>query len=182
MALESNTRLRHSGITGTNVVGQVLQSDGNYGAIWGTNVTGGSTGLQENDDISNILFVHYSGFDTDVSIGNPQKIAEAFTHLDSSVDVDTGVTLSIDSESVFSATNKDDFDVDFFASQASATNIQRYDGFENNVSTTFAADLSLTGKQKVGYGVLPSRFSEDVPYDIEDSITVTIDESAVMVL
>lgn len=182
MALESNTRLGNAGITGTNVVGQVLQSDGNYGVIWGTATAGGSTGLQENDDVSNLLFVHYAGFDADVSIGSPQKIAESFTHFDSSIDVESGVTLSIDSGSVFSATNKTDFDIDFFASQASATNIQRYDGFENNVSTSFAADLSLTGKQKVGYGVLPSRFSEDVPYDIEDSVTVSIDESAVMVL
>ncbi len=42
--------------------------------------------------------------------------------------------------------------------------------------------MSLTGKKKVGYIIVPSYAQEDVPVDIDDTFTMTVDDGAVLII
>ena len=54
--------------------------------------------------------------------------------------------------------------------------------FADNVRTTFIQDAELSGDKKVGYIVLPAAYEEDVPIDIEDTVTVSIGDQAVLIV
>ena len=113
---------------------------------------GGGGGLNTTQDtIDKLLFIHHGGFTADTTIGSPQKFSEIFTHTDATVDIDNGVTVSIDSDSSLLITDKTDFDMNFMAQGASGTNLQRATKFDDNVRTSVTENISLTGIKTVSY-------------------------------
>ena len=44
------------------------------------------------DHIDKTIFFYYGGFSVDTTLSSPQKLAELYTHVDATVDVDDGVT------------------------------------------------------------------------------------------
>ena len=145
-------------------------------------VSAGGGGLGTTDSIDKLLFIHHGGFTADTTIGSPQKFSEIFSHVDATVDIDNGVTVSIDDESMLLITDKIDFDMNFMAQGASGTNLQRATKFDDNVRTSVTENISLTGIKKVGYSQIPTAAQADVPFDIDNSVTVTVDDGAVLVI
>ena len=145
-------------------------------------VSAGGGGLGSTDSIDKLLFIHHGGFTADTTIGSPQKFSEIFSHVDATVDIDNGVTVSIDDDSMLLITDKNDFDMNFMAQGASGTNLQRATKFDDNVRTTVTENISLTGIKKVGYSQIPTAVQVDVPFDIDNSVTVTVDDGAVLVI
>jgi len=142
----------------------------------------GGGGLSSSDSLSKLLFIHYGGFTADTTIGSPRKFVEIFSHPDATIDIDNGVTVSIDDDCMLLTTDKTDFDMTFMAQGASGTNLQRASSFDDNVRTSVTADLSLTGTAKVGYSQIPTAAAADVPFDIDNSVTITVDDGAVLVI
>ena len=146
-------------------------------------VSAGGGGLNTTQDtIDKLLFIHYGGFTANTTIGSPQKFSEIFSHVDATVDVDNGVTVSIDDGSVLLITDKNDFDMNFMAQGASGTNLQRATRFDDDIRTSVTSDIILTGIKKVGYSQIPTAAKADVPFDIDNSVTVTVDDGAVLVI
>ena len=145
-------------------------------------VSAGGGGLGSTDSIDKLLFIHHGGFTANTTIGSPQKFSEIFSHADATVDIDNGVTVSIDDESMLLITDKSDFDMNFMAQGASGTNLQRVTKFDDNVRTSVTENISLTGIKKVGYAQIPHTVQADVPFDIDNSVTVTVDDGAVLVI
>ena len=145
-------------------------------------VSAGGGGLGSTDSIDKLLFIHHGGFAANTTIGSPQKFSEIFTHADATVDIDNGVTVNIDADSSLLITDKTDFDMNFMAQGASGTNLQRATKFDDNVRTSVTENISLTGIKKVGYAQIPHTVQADVPFDIDNSITVTVDDGAVLVI
>ena len=145
-------------------------------------VSTGGGGLNSTDTVEKLLFVHHGGFTANTTIGSPQKFSEIFSHVDATVDIDNGVTVSIDADSSLLITDKTDFDMNFMAQGASGTNLQRATKFDDNVRTSVTSDISLTGIKKVGYAQIPHTVQADVPFDIDNSVTVTVDDGAVLVI
>ena len=146
-------------------------------------VSAGGGGLNTTQDtIDKLLFIHHGGFTADTTIGSPQKFSEIFSHADSTIDIDNGITVTIDNDCALVATPKTDFDMNFMAQGASGTNLQRATKFDDNVRTSVTADISLTGVKKVGYAQIPHTVQADVPFNIDNSVTVTVDDGAVLVI
>ena len=145
-------------------------------------VSAGGGGLGSTDHIDKLLFIHHGGFTANTTIGSPQKFSEIFSHADATVDIDNGVTVSIDADSSLLITDKTDFDMNFMAQGASGTNLQRATKFDDNVRTSVTENISLTGIKKVGYAQIPTDAQIDVPFDIDNSVTVTVDDGAVLVI
>ena len=145
-------------------------------------VSAGGGGLNTTDTIDKLLFIHHGGFTADTTIGSPQKFSEIFSHVDATVDIDNGVTVSIDDESMLLITDKSDFDMNFMAQGASGTNLQRATKFDDDIRTSVTSDIILTGIKKVGYSQIPTAAQADVPFDIDNSVTVTVDDGAVLVI
>ena len=145
-------------------------------------VSAGGGGLGSTDSIDKLLFIHHGGFTADTTIGSPQKFSEIFSHADSTIDIDNGVTVTIDNDCALVATPKSDFDMNFMAQGASGTNLQRATKFDDNVRTSVTSDISLTGIKKVGYAQIPTAAQADVPFDIDNSVTITVDDGAVLVI
>ena len=145
-------------------------------------VSAGGGGLGSTDSIDKLLFIHHGGFIADTTIGSPQKFSEIFSHVDATVDIDNGVTVTVDDDSSLLITDKNDFDMNFMAQGSSGTNLQRATKFDDNVRTSVAADISLSGIKKVGYAQIPTAAQADVPFDIDNSVTVTVDDGAVLVI
>ena len=144
---------------------------------------GGGGGLNTiQDTIDKLLFIHHGGFTADTTIGSPQKFSEIFTHPDATIDIDNGVTVTVDDDSMLLSTSKTDFDMNFMAQGASGTNLQRATKFDDNVRTSVTSDISLTGIKKVGYSQIPTAAQADVPFDIDNSVTITVDDGAVLVI
>ena len=144
---------------------------------------GGGGGLNTTQDtIDKLLFIHHGGFTADTTIGAPQKFSEIFTHPDATIDIDNGVTVIVDDDSMLLSTSKIDFDMNFMAQGASGTNLQRATKFDDNVRTSVTSDISLTGIKKVGYAQIPTAAQIDVPFDVDNSVTVTVDDGAVLVI
>jgi len=179
MALTNLTKVAPAGLKGNAIAGQVLKSDGQGGVVFGTGAGGG---LSADDTLSNLLFIHYGGFTSNTTIDAPRKFVEIFTHPDATIDIDNGVTVDIDDQCILITTDKTEFDIDFFASGISGTNLQRASSFDDNVRTTVSSNLSLSGKAKVGYSQIPSFLQTEVPFDIENSVTLTVDDGAVLVI
>ena len=145
-------------------------------------VSAGGGGLGSTDHIDKLLFVHHGGFTEDTTIGSPQKFVEIMTHSDATIDIESGVTVTVDGDSMLLSTVKSDFDVNFMANGAAATNLQRATKFDDNVRTSVTENISLTGIKKVGYAQIPTDAQTDVPFDIDNSVTVTVDDGAVLVI
>ena len=143
---------------------------------------GGSGGISyDTDTVNKVLFLHSSRFESDTSISLPQGFGEVFGHEDSSIVIEPGVTVDIDDECLLLMTRKDDFDVSFFGDPAQGTNIFRGTSFDDNVRSTFESDAQLKSGV-VGYGKLPVEIRDEVLYNIENGITVDVDDGALLVL
>ena len=145
-------------------------------------VSAGGGGLGSTDSIDKLLFIHHGGFTEDTTIGSPQKFVEIMTHSDATIDIDSGITVTVDSDSMLLSTVKSDFDIAFMANGSTTTNLQRATKFDDNVRTSVVSDISLTGKKRVGYAQIPTDAQADVPFDIDNSVTVTVDDGAVLVI
>ena len=145
-------------------------------------VSAGGGGLGVTDHIDKLLFIHHGGFTEDTTIGAPQKFVEIMTHSDATIDIENGVTVTVDDDSMLLSTVKSDFDVAFMANGAATTNLQRATKFDDNVRTSVTSDISLTGIKKVGYAQIPTAVQADVPFDIDNSVTITVDDGAVLVI
>jgi len=145
-------------------------------------VSAGGGGLNTTDTIDKLLFIHHGGFTADTTIGSPQKFSEIFSHADSTIDIDNGITVTIDNDCALVATPKSDFDMNFMAQGASGTNLQRATKFDDNVRTSVTSNISLSGIKKVGYAQIPTAAQADVPFDIDNSVTITVDDGAVLVI
>ena len=145
-------------------------------------VSAGGGGLNTTVTIDKLLFIHHGGFTADTAIGSPQKFSEIFSHADATIDIDNGITVTIDNDCALVATPKSDFDMNFMAQGSSGTNLQRATKFDDNVRTSVTENISLTGIKKVGYAQIPTAAQADVPFDIDSSVTVTVDDGAVLVI
>ena len=142
----------------------------------------GSGGIVYNtDDIDKVLFLHSSRFESDTSVSHPQGFGEVFGHEDSSIVIEPGVTVDIDDDCLLLMTTKDDFDISFFGNPAQESNIFRGTSFDDNVRSTFESDAQLKSGV-VGYGKLPVQIRDEVLYNIENGITVDVDDGALLVL
>ena len=174
----------HSGIiTSLNFIGT-----GNTFAVAGGKVDisiaggGGGGGIVYNtDDIDKVLFLHSSRFESDTSISLPQGFGEVFGHEDSSIVIEPGVTVDVDDDCLLLMTTKDDFDISFFGNPAQGSNVFRGTSFDDNVRSTFASNAQLKSGI-VGYGKLPVEIRDEVLYNIENGITVDVDDGALLVL
>ena len=143
---------------------------------------GGSGGISyDTDTVNKVLFLHSSRFESDTSISFPQGFGEVFGHEDSSIVIEPGVTVDIDDDCLLLMTAKDDFDISFFGNPAQGTNIFRGGSFDDNVRSTFESDAQLKSGV-VGYGKLPVEIRDEVLYNIENGITVDVDDGALLVL
>ena len=145
-------------------------------------VSAGGGGLSSTDSIDKLLFIHHGGFTADTTIGAPQKFVEIMAHTDSTIDIDSGVTVTVDDGSMLMSTDHSDFNITFMANGAAGTNLQRATKFDDNVRTSVTENISLTGIKKVGYAQIPTAAQADVPFDIDNSVTVTVDDGAVLVI
>ena len=145
-------------------------------------VSAGGGGLGSTDHIDKLLFIHHGGFTEDTTIGAPQKFVEIMTHSDATIDIDSGVTVTVDDDSMLLSTVKSDFDTNFMANGSATTNLQRATKFDDNVRTSVTENISLSGKKKVGYAQIPTGAQADVPFDIDNSVIVTVDDGAVLVI
>ena len=143
---------------------------------------GGGGGISANTDTLNkVLFLHSSRFESNTSISFPQGFGEVFGHKDSSVVIEPGVTVDVDDDCLLLMTRKDDFDISFFGDPAQGTNILRGSVFDDNVRSTFESDIQLKSGI-VGYGKLPVEIRDEVFYNIENNVTVDVDDGALLVL
>ena len=145
-------------------------------------VSAGGGGLSSTDSIDKLLFIHHGGFTADTTIGAPQKFVEIMSHTDATIDIESGVTVSIDDGSMLMTTDHSDFNITFMANGAAGTNLQRSTKFDDNVRTSVTENISLTGIKKVGYAQIPTAAQTDVPFDIDNSVTITVDDGAVLVI
>ena len=145
---------------------------------------GGGGGLTEADSVSNLLFIHYGEFPASKTLKTPQKFGEIFTHEDSTIDIDNGVTIDINDGCLLLTTDKTDFDMNFFADPVAGTNLMRSTGaFDENISCVFTSNVVIgTGYDKVGYSQIPTELSDDLSMDIENGVTIDVEDGAVIVL
>ena len=47
---------------------------------------------------SKTIFFYYGGFTADASVSSPAKISEVYSHIDATVDIDNGITVTIDDQ------------------------------------------------------------------------------------
>ena len=145
-------------------------------------VSAGGGGRGSTDHIDKLLFVHHGGFTADTTIGAPQKFVEIMSHTDATIDIESGVTVTVDDGAMLMTTDHSDFNISFMANGAAGTNLQRATKIDDNVRTSVTSDISLTGVKKVGYAQIPTAAQADVPFDIDNSVTVTVDDGAVLVI
>ena len=192
MALEKLTRSSIGIHSGGQVVGSASTLNfigaGNTFLLDGdqidVSIAGGGGGITAADSISDILFIHHGGFLSDKTVGNPQKFGEIFTNVASTVDIATNTTVTIDADSILLITDKEEFDMSFYSNGISGINLMRGTGnFDDNIRTTFDNNVTLGDQvDKVGYSQIPTELESDLPIDIETSVTVTVEDTAVMVL
>jgi hypothetical protein len=182
-----------TGITYLNFVGtgNTFLDQGN--GIVDISIAGGSAanasgGVQATDSLDRIAFIHYGGFTSDASVKSPQKFNDIFTHVDATVDIDSGVTVSVDNDCLLRITDKIDYDINYFAPQdsnetmLSEVNSLRATGFDDNIRTTFASDGELNTTKKVGYVKLPHDLEDEIMIDIESGVTISIGDMCVLII
>ena len=128
---------------------------------------------------SQTIFFYYGGFDADTTIGAPAKLAEIYSHEDATVDIDSGITVTVNDQCGLIISDKTSYE--FFSTSTEQTNPQKLVGFADNLRTSIVADMSLGGKKRVGFIPIPS-YASDVPVDIEDTFTMTVDDGAVLII
>ena len=128
---------------------------------------------------SQTIFFYYGGFDADTTIGAPAKLAEIYSHEDATVDIDSGITVTVDDQCGLIISDKTSYE--FFSTSTEQTNPQKLVGFADNLRTSIVADMSLGGKKRVGFIPVPS-YASDVPVDIDDTFTMTVDDGAVLII
>ena len=128
---------------------------------------------------SQTIFFYYGGFDADTTIGSPSKIAEIYSHEDATVDIDNSITVTVDDQCGLIISDKTSYE--FFSTSTEQTNPQKLVGFADNIRTSIVADMSLGGKKRVGFIPVPS-YASDVPVDIDDTFTLTVDDGAVLII
>ena len=129
---------------------------------------------------SQTIFFYYGGFTVDTSVSSPAKIGEIYSHEDATVDIADGVTVSVDDNCALIITNKTSYE--FFTSSTEQTNIQKLTGFADNIRTSIVKDMALDGNKRVGFIPVNSDFIDDVPVDIDDTFTLTVDDGAVLIV
>ena len=129
---------------------------------------------------SQTIFFYYGGFNANTTIGSPAKLAEIYSHEDATVDIDNGVNVDIDDACALIISNKTSYE--FFSTTTEQTNPQKIAGFADNIRTSIVKDMSLGGVKRVGFIPIPDYFDNDVPVDIDDSFTMTIDDGAVLII
>jgi hypothetical protein len=128
---------------------------------------------------SQTIFFYYGGFDADTTIGAPAKLAEIYSHEDATVDIDSGITVTIDDQCGLIISDKTSYE--FFSTSTEQTNPQKLVGFADNLRTSIVADMTLGGKKRVGFIPIPS-YASDIPVDIDDTFTMTVDDGAVLII
>ena len=128
---------------------------------------------------SQTIFFYYGGFDANTSISAPAILAEIYSHEDATVDIDSGITVTVDDQCALIISNKDSYE--FFSTSTEQTNPQKLVGFADNLRTSIVADMTLGGKKRVGFIPVPS-YASDVPVDIDDTFTMTVDDGAVLII
>ena len=206
MALEKITRIGEEGLEAGNIgirtTGGVVGTGftmlnfvgaGNTFAVNGKVVDisiagggGGSGGigaaLKDSDVESKLFFIHHGGFQSNFDVESPRKFIEVFTHIDATIDIENGINIDIDDDCALIATDKTDFNLNEYAFGISGTNLQRADTFDDQIRSTVSSDITLDGTKKVAYVLIPSYADIDVPFDIENGATVTVDDNAVLVI
>ncbi len=129
---------------------------------------------------SQTIFFYYGGFAADTSVSSPAKLAEIYSHEDAYVDIEDGVTVTVDDSCSFVVTDKTSYE--FFATSTEQTNIQKLTGFADNIRTSVVKDMALDGTKRVGFIPVNSDFIDDVPVDIDDTFTLTVDDGAVLIV
>ena len=128
---------------------------------------------------SQTIFFYYGGFTADTTIGSPAKLGEVYSHTDATVDIDNSVTVTVDDQCALIISDKTSYE--FFSTTTEQTNPQKVVGFADNLRTSIIADMTLGGVKRVGFVPVPS-YASDVPVDIEDSFTMTVDDGAVLII
>ena len=128
---------------------------------------------------SKTIFFYYGGFTADASVSSPAKISEVYSHTDATVDIDNGITITVDDQCALIISDKTSYE--FFSTSTEQTNPQKLAGFADNIRTSIVADMSLGGSKRVGFIPVPS-YASDVPVDIDDTFTMTIDDGAVLII
>ena len=139
--------------------------------------TGSISGVSADDKLG-CAFIHYGGFNQDNTIKSPQKFHEIFSHEDAAVDVEEGVTVTVNEDCLLVITDKDTFDS--FTSPTVQTNLLSSDGFADNIRSAFDNDVSFAAQRKVGYVMIPSGFQDTIGCDIEEGVTVSIGDMSVL--
>jgi len=134
--------------------------------------------ISDHDDKT--IFFYYGGFDTDFSISSSAKLAEIYSHEDATVDIADGVTVTIDDQCALIITDKTTYE--FFSSSTEQTNPQKLTGFADNIRTSVVKDMALDGTKKVGFIPVHPDLIDDVPIDIDDTFTLSIDDGAVLII
>ena len=129
---------------------------------------------------SKTIFFYYGGFTADASVSSPAKISEVYSHTDATVDIDNGITVTIDDQCALIISDKTSYE--FFSTSTEQTNLQKLVGFADNIRTSIVADMTLGGAKRVGFIPIPTYFDNDVPVDIEDTFTMTVDDGAVLII
>ena len=129
---------------------------------------------------SKTIFFYYGGFTADASVSSPAKISEVYSHTDATVDIDNGITITVDDQCALIISDKTSYE--FFSTSTEQTNPQKLAGFADNIRTSIVADMSLGGSKRVGFIPIPDYFDNDIPVDIDDSFTMTIDDGAVLII
>ena len=138
-------------------------------------------------DIGNIsdvddktIFFYYGGFDANTTVTSPAKIAEVYSHEDATVDIDNGVNVDIDDACALIISDKTSYE--FFSTSTEQTNPQKLTGFADNIRTSVVKDMALDGTKKVGFIPVHPDLIDDVPIDIDDTFTLSIDDGAVLII
>ena len=134
--------------------------------------------ISDHDDKT--IFFYYGGFSADTSVSSAAKLAEVFSHDDASVDIDDGVTVTVDDQCALIITPKTKYE--FFSNDTETTNIQKLTGFADNIRTSIIKDMALDGNKRVGFIPVPDDFIDDVPVDIDDTFSLTVDDGAVLIV
>ena len=128
---------------------------------------------------SQTIFFYYGGFDANTTIGSPAKLAEIYSHEDATVDIDNNVTVTVDDQCALIISDNNSYE--FFSTSTEQTNPQKLVGFADNIRTSIVADMTLGGKKRVGFIPVPS-YASNVPVDIDDTFTMTVDDGAVLII
>jgi len=134
--------------------------------------------ISDHDDKT--IFFYYGGFAVDTSVSSPAKIAEIYSHEDATVDIADGVTVTVDDQCALIITDKTSYE--FFSTSTEQTNIQKLTGFADNIRTSIVKDMALDGNKRVGFIPVNNDFIDDVPIDIDDTFTLTVDDGAVLIV